>query len=272
MSEPPSTAWGTAAARVRARARNEFQEIFIIVKDTFTHLVTREGVILMTAVVGIVIWGPKGRPIFQDLLGGWLRSFQDQSLWAEQLLSFGTGFVLLVVVPLLVIRFRFREPFSNFGLGLGDPKLGLALTLVLIVASLPLFSLGSGDASMQWEYPMLYRGLDASARKLVFSWDRFLLYEAVYVSFFFIIEFIFRGYLLFGLRDRFGRYAILFQMLSYTAWHLVKPVPELAGTILWGFATAAVTLRARSMWYVFIAHWLLNVFIDMLILYRQGVL
>jgi membrane protease YdiL (CAAX protease family) len=74
------------------------------------------------------------------------------------------------------------------------------------------------------------------------------------------------------MQDRFGRYAVLFQMLSYTAWHLVKPLPELSGTLLWGFATAAVTLRARSVWYVFIAHWLLNIFMDTMVLFRQGVL
>jgi len=32
----------------------------------------------------------------------------------------------------------------------------------------------------------------------------------------------------------FGRYALMIQMLSYTAWHLGKPLPELWGTVVWG--------------------------------------
>jgi len=108
--------------------------------------------------------------------------------------------------------------------------------------------------------------------KREFSWQVFIAYELVYASFFFVVEFIFRGYMLFGLREKFGEYAVLIQMLSYTAWHLPKPVTELIGTPLWGFAVAAVTLRLNSLWYVFMAHWLLNVFMDTLILFRQGVL
>ena len=78
--------------------------------------------------------------------------------------------------------------------------------------------------------------------------------------------------MLFGLREKFGFYAILIQMLSYTAWHLPKPFPELIGTPLRGFAVAAVTLRVGSVWYVFLAHWLLNIFLDTMILVQRGVI
>ena len=88
----------------------------------------------------------------------------------------------------------------------------------------------------------------------------FGLYELTYLPFFIAIEFIFRGYLLFrpGRHDRdrratgaepawsapgvfyFGKYALLMQMLSYTAWHLGKPVPELWGTLVWGLVAGVV--------------------------------
>jgi hypothetical protein len=103
------------------------------------------------------------------------------------------------------------------------------------------------------------------------------------LPFFIAIEFIFRGYLLFGLagaldeeiRTRvggvpgvfyFGRYALLIQMLSYTAWHLGKPVPELWGTIVWGLAAGATAYAIRSIWPIVFAHWLLNVLLDAAIL------
>ncbi|HEX7452911.1 MAG TPA: CPBP family glutamic-type intramembrane protease, partial [Polyangiaceae bacterium] len=58
----------------------------------------------------------------------------------------------------------------------------------------------------------------------------------------------------------------------YTAWHLTKPTTELIGTPIWGFVVAAVTLRLNSLWYVFLAHWLLNMFMDTLILVHLGVI
>lgn len=256
---------------VKENIIGECKEVFAIVRDTFDHLKTREGIILMSTLVGVVLWGPKGTPIFSDLLTSWLREIPAEELWRDQLLSFITGFLVLVVVPVCIIKYVLHERLVDFGLGLGNFKLGSALTLVLIAASIPLFQIGANSTSMQLEYPMLFRGIPGAARSQVFSWNTFVLYEATYALFFLTIEFIFRGYLLFGLSRRFGRYAVLFQMLSYTAWHLVKPVPELSGTLLWGFATAAVTLRARSLWYVFIAHYLLNIYLDCMILHGQGV-
>jgi membrane protease YdiL (CAAX protease family) len=54
-------------------------------------------------------------------------------------------------------------------------------------------------------------------------------------------------------------------MLSYTAWHLGKPVPELWGTLVWGILAGTVVLATRTVWPVIIVHWLLNVFMDLAI-------
>jgi membrane protease YdiL (CAAX protease family) len=249
----------------------ECKQVFAILRDTFNHLKTREGIILMSTLIGVVIWGPKGTPVFSDLLGPWLREIPAEELWREQLVSIMTGFLLLVGAPIMIIKLVFHERLSDFGLGAGDFKLGSALTLILVAVSVPLFWYGTTSDAMRLEYPLLYRGLPGPLRIQQFSWGSFVLFEATYALFFLTIEFIFRGYLLFGLSRRFGTYAVLFQMLSYTAWHLVKPLPELSGTLFWGFATAAVALRARSLWYVFIAHYLLNIFLDCMILHAQGV-
>ena len=101
-------------------------------------------------------------------------------------------------------------------------------------------------------------------------------------AFFVAIEFIFRGFLLFGLagvRDSdvkgagtgapgvfyFHKYALLIQMLSYTAWHLGKPAAELWGTPIWGLCAGALAYAARSIWPVTAAHWVLNIWIDAIV-------
>src|SRR3974377_881171 len=97
--------------------------------------------------------------------------------------------------------------------------------------------------------------------KVVSGAGDFVLYQLSYFFFFLAIEFIFRGYLLFGLANAgftlrkrdgttdtyyFGRYAIILSMLSYTAWHLGKPLTELWGTPVWGLLTGASVYAVRS--------------------------
>ena len=250
----------------------EVETVFKIIKDSFEHLITKPGIILISVFLLLILWGPKGEPIFKSWFNSWLEADAPHEQLRLQMLSYASGLLLLVVIPCLLIKFRFKESLKSYGLGLGDVRLGLTFVAVLIIISLPLFYFGSRNPQMWVEYPLIYRGMDVAQIRQQFQWHSFLLYELIYASFFFVIEFTFRGYMLFGLRERFGLYVILIQMLSYTAWHLPKPVPELLGTPVWGFAVAAVTLRARSLWYVFIAHWLLNIFLDVMILVNRGVI
>jgi len=247
------------------------------------------GMILGSAFVLIMLWGSHGK---LDLLtwfwSGWQGPGSDPAArahilsgvpWDQEWLSFFAGFVFVVVVPILLIKFVYRQDLRDYGLGLPQRgRWGLALlsAAILFVSSLPLFYLSTRDAGMRALYP-LYRGPFSTV-------GQFAIYEAGYFPFFVAIEFIFRGYLLFGLygaRDRealpgvrgmagplvFGYYAILISMLSYTAWHLGKPVPELWGTLVWGIATGTIVLATRSIWPVVVVHWMLNVFLDAVITY-----
>jgi hypothetical protein len=130
--------------------------------------------------------------------------------------------------------------------------------LTLMALSLPAFFIATRNADMRATYPF-YRPFT--------SLLDFALYELTYLPFFLAIEFIFRGYLLFGLAkiDKFGKYALLIQMLSYTAWHLGKPLPELWGTLLWGLAAGVLAFMVQSIWPVVLSHWLLNVFFDAIV-------
>ena len=195
--------------------------------------------------------------------------------WDRELISFWGGALLVVIIPILLIKFGYKQPLSAYGLGLPKPdrwKLALKSFVLLMIVSIPAFLLGTTDASMRATYPF-FRSFT--------SVGQFMIYELTYLPFFIAIEFIFRGYLLFGLagvRDDevsrdiglpgpffFGRYALLIQMLSYTAWHLGKPLPELWGTLIWGLVAGAVAYTVRSLWPVIAAHWLLNVMLDAVI-------
>ena len=208
--------------------------------------------------------------------------------WDQELISFLAGFTLLVLIPMGMIRWVFRQRLSEYGLGLPPRRWEFARLTILstIAASILPFLHATRDADMRAIYPR-YRRLNPDNPR------QFLLYELCYLPFFVAIEFIFRGFLLFGLaglrpevqrhagmRDAptgpaetrghpprfFTRYAILIQMLSYTAWHLGKPLPELWGTFLWGPTAGALAYAGRSIWPVVAAHWLLNVALDAIII------
>src|SRR5579872_3435648 len=89
-----------------------FENVLSIIKTTFHHLLTKPGIILMTILVGIVIWGPKGEPIFTPWFAKWVSPLPGEARWGPVLFSFGTGLLLLVIIPFITIRFRFHEPFE----------------------------------------------------------------------------------------------------------------------------------------------------------------
>jgi hypothetical protein len=250
--------------------------IFQIIKNTVIKLKDKTAIILWSSFVLLTLWGKKGSAelIFPEK---WRASVFPNLAWRDQLVSFATGFILLVVVPCCIIKFRFKERLSDYGLGWPKErvKLGLLALVVTLVIALPFFWLGSLNPEMQKEYPLF-------GKEAINAWGPFIIYELVYFLFFVTIEFIFRGYLLFGLYGIedlealrgvkgikgplvFGLYAILIQMLAYTMWHIYKPIPEYFGAIFWGVGVAAVALKIRSIWPIIISHWLLNVFLDILL-------
>ncbi len=113
--------------------------------------------------------------------------------WDNELISFFGGALLLVGIPILLIRFVYKQPLSAYGLGLPPAnrrRFALLAFAVLTVVALPVFYIGARDPAMPAVYPF-YRAFA--------NFGDFIAYALIYLPFFIAIEFIFRGYLLFGL-------------------------------------------------------------------------
>ena len=67
-------------------------------------------------------------------------------------------------------------------------------------------------------------------------------------------EFIWRGFMLFGLEKKFGGYAVLMQMIPFVILHNGKPFLETFGAILGGIALGILALRTRSIYYCVLTH------------------
>lgn len=273
----------------RKMEEGEFSTIDILklIWAAVKKLTDKPSILLWSSFLLLMLWGFHGNmAILTSLFGkGWMKAVAFGLSWNEQLVSFVIGFVLVVVIPLLFIKFRFKEKIRDYGLGLPPKdqrkKARVAFWSLLGVASVLVF-FASFDKDMQLEYPLFVQREAGTVIWTITSWLEFIIYELVYLLFFITIEFAFRGYLLFGLYSinienknpntttntstlRFGIYTILIQMLAYTTWHYGKPVPEMVGTIVWGICAAAIALRIKSLWPIIIPHWLYNVLMDLLI-------
>jgi membrane protease YdiL (CAAX protease family) len=168
--------------------------------------------------------------------------------------------VLFFLFPLIIIKLVFKEKLKDYGLSLGDKRYGLRfiiITIPLIVT--PIIILGSHMPQVRAEYPLSKLVQDNASV--------FLLYEFSYVLLYYVgWEFFFRGYMLFGLREKFGdTYAILLQVIPSALLHFNKPESEFLGSIVLGIVLGYLALRTRSILYPLIIHSCIGVFTDLFV-------
>lgn len=174
-------------------------------------------------------------------------------------------FILMFLIPVCHVIFGWKKPLESLGFGLGDSKYGIkfiVLTISLLV--LPIAWCGSMDASVTSEYPL--------AKSLIEYKEYVFSYHIFYIIFYYVAwEFYFRGYLLFGLKERYGAMeAILIQTISSCLIHIDKPFSEIFLSIPVGIFLGFIALRCRSFWYVFVVHATLGVLTDLFIIYFQN--
>jgi len=110
---------------------------------------------------------------------------------------------------------------------------GLILPVIVFVSQTPMF---------QRTYP--FYGL----REGESVWPRLIVWELLYAWQFIVLEFFFRGFLVHGLKRRFGFYSVFVMMVPYCMIHFGKPYPETVGAIIAGIALGIMSLRTGSIW------------------------
>lgn len=166
-------------------------------------------------------------------------------------------FAVYFIVVLFLILFVHKKPLRDFGLGIGDWKFGLKMSVVFFLVMLPILWIASASADFQTTYP--------HAQIAKADWNVFFIYELVFLIYFVGWEFIWRGYMLFGLEKQLGgAVAVLVQMIPFVILHNGKPVMETFGAIVAAIALGALTLRTRSFWYCVVTHWSVMITIDFL--------
>lgn len=151
------------------------------------------------------------------------------------------------LIPLLVIVLVYREAPGQYGLGLGDWRAGLALTLPSCAGLAAAMAFLGRSPAFRTYYDgganVLGVAMPAEVALDLIGW-----------------EFTFRGFLLFALYPVCGPLAIVLQAVPFTIAHFGKPVVETLSCIFGGSALGYVAWRTRSFLYPFLIHWFLSAF------------
>lgn len=164
------------------------------------------------------------------------------------------GFLMLIVPVILIVAVLKGKP-ADYGFRAGDYKFGLISSGLFLFVMIPVIWIASGSESFARTYPQ--GGVTVRENLSV------LLYYEMFVGFYMLAwEFFWRGYMLFGLKNKFGYYAIFIQMIPFVILHRGKPEIEVFASIFAGLVLGIQALRANSFIYCFIVHWGVMIFID----------
>ncbi len=189
-------------------------------------------------------------------------AFPNVSRFAQVLYMFGSVFLLFGAVPFVVIRFVFHDSLREYGVRFGDWKTGLLATAVLFPAIAVLLLLpASQTPEMRTFYPF-----DTAAAASF--WHLARLETARGLLFYTAWEFLFRGFMLFGLRRYVGDWlAISIQTLPSCLWHIGMPTGELIASIAGGVLFGVIALRTNSIVWPLLLHLLIGSALDAMIVH-----
>jgi len=196
-------------------------------------------------------------------LGGSEETHQTQRLtwWAVGC------FAVFFGLPALLVRLAFRERLADYGLKLRGAFADGWVYVVMFAVVGPLVLVASREPHFQATYPF-YRPPPGPPRPEF--WQHFARWEALYALQFLGLEFFFRGFMVHGLRHRFGAYAVGVMTVPYCMLHFFKPLPEALASIPAGLALGFMSLRTRSIALGWLIHVTVAVSMDFASLWRQG--
>lgn len=166
--------------------------------------------------------------------------------------------IFYFIIPTLVILLLFRERPGAYGFRLGNWRTGLTYTLI-----------GCGLMAVILWFLAQTDGMQA------FYQDRAPdgVFNLIYINAVDLLgwEFIWRGFMLFGLARVLGPGpAIFLQAVPFAFMHLGKPEIETLSTIFGGAAFGYVAWQSNSFLYPFLIHWFIASFTMLLATGRIG--
>lgn len=169
-----------------------------------------------------------------------LHSYREiENFWISSFIYFG-------IFPVLTILIFLRKNPLDFGLRLGNYRLWLPYILIFLAIAIPILYFTSDMSSVQGYYRS-HRNFDLL---------KYVLQMGVYMLGW---EFLFRGFMLFGLKEKFKEGSIIIQMIPFVLLHFGKPEIETISTIFTGLLWGYICYRGKSFWPAYIMHIVVNI-------------
>jgi membrane protease YdiL (CAAX protease family) len=164
--------------------------------------------------------------------------------------------ILLLWLPLLFIVWGLKAEVGEFGMRPGNLRQGWLLAGIGFALMLPLLAAAARQPEFQETYPL---------RRLIREQPgMFLYWELTYGFYFFLWEWFFRGFLLFGLQRGFGWHAVWLQSIPFGLLHWGKPTLELISAFPGGIILGLLAWRTGSFLPCFALHWAIAATMDVL--------
>ncbi len=196
-------------------------------------------------------------------LAGLLEDHPNRQLNA---LAYWVGIIAVfyLIVPVLLIKLVFREKLSDYGLRAGKLFRDYKLYLVMLLIMIPLVWYFSMTEGFQYRYPFYRLSSNESL------WPNFWIWQGLYLFQFFCLEFFFRGFMVHGLKQRFGYYSVFVMTIPYCMIHFGKPMPETIAAIIAGIVLGTLSLKSRTIWMGVIIHYSVAIAMDFSALWQKG--
>lgn len=209
----------------------------------------------------LVIWAVSILVVTLSLYEGhekfFLKHFGDQYPngplldWYKYLWKHSATLILYFLIPVLAVKYLLKEKLGDYGLKLGDWRFGLKATLISFVVVLGPMYIGSKNPEFKEYYPLTTLATE--------SVGLFALWGLSYLPHYIGWEFLFRGFLGIGLKEKIGAFqAIMVQVTFTTLLHIGKPEGETWSTIFGGIYLGLLTYRTGSIFWAILFHFFLG--------------
>ncbi len=262
-----------------------YKELFLstwknVAQSSIDYQATNKGIdkkvilILIYTAVGLSIVRYYGKPTFYlncitgdssdfqkwyyyYFLGSPLGDFHSLIWWVSSVV------IVYLIVPIMIVRFIFKERIMDYGFTFNNVKKDYPLYLTMLIIMLPIVFIASSTKGFQAHYPFFQ-----PEKNHLFP--LFFLWQIAYFFQFVAVEFFFRGFILHGIKYRFGIYSIFVMIIPYCMIHFGKPFEETIAAIIAGIILGTLSLKSRSIFLGVIIHYTVAITMDVFALWREG--
>lgn len=170
------------------------------------------------------------------------------------------------LIPIIVIKTIFKESLKNYGLTLKNAFKDYKLFLIIFLFMIPIVFAISFSTNFQSKYPFYHLNKNETLNY------KFILWEIEYFFQFFALEFFFRGFLLHGIKHRFGYYSVFIMTIPYCMIHFAKPMPEALAAIIAAIVLGTFSLKSNNIWLGVFIHCSIAIMMDVFALWQKDLL